>query len=156
MQYFFFFTMQVLNIMLKLWKKTISTKLTIHYFIHDNPSNRYPHSQDKSSNSEKPYHKKAPRWNRTTTSSRFSYAKGLWQEKKVHTWIIASSWNFTLSSVLRLMAFHCGYFSLISWCSVSFHFIVNTKGCFPGGPCEKEKSLCYNSKFVPRKNQVDV
>ena len=41
-----------------------------------------------------------------------------------HTWIIGRSWNFTLSVVLRPMAFHYGYFSLISRCIISFHFRV--------------------------------
>ena len=48
----------------------------------------------------------------------------------LHTWIAREFWHFTLTTILRLTVCICGYFSCISWCSISFHFTVTTKGRF--------------------------
>ena len=48
----------------------------------------------------------------------------------LHSWITREFWHFTLTAILRLAVCICGYFSWISWCSISFHFIVTTKGRF--------------------------
>ena len=48
----------------------------------------------------------------------------------LHTWITRESWHFKLTATLRLRVCIRGYLSLISWCSISFHFTVTTKGRF--------------------------
>ena len=48
----------------------------------------------------------------------------------LHTWITRESWHFKLTATLRLRVCFRGYFSLISWCSISFHFTVTTKERF--------------------------
>ena len=57
MQYFFFHHASA-EYNAQIVEKTISTKLTIYYFIHDNPSNRFPHSQDKVQTVKNPIIKK--------------------------------------------------------------------------------------------------
>ena len=42
----------------------------------------------------------------------------------LHTWITRESWLFKLTATLRLRVCIRGYLSLISWCSISFHFTV--------------------------------
>ena len=48
----------------------------------------------------------------------------------LHTWITRESWHFKLTATLGLRVCIRGYLSLISWCSISFHFTVTAKGRF--------------------------
>ena len=48
----------------------------------------------------------------------------------IYTWITREFKHFTLTAIFRLRVCIRGYFSWISWCSISFHFTVTTKGSF--------------------------
>ena len=48
----------------------------------------------------------------------------------MHTWITREFWHFTLTAILRQRVCIRGNSSWISWCSISFHFTVTTRGRF--------------------------